>query len=156
MIELLESEGTGNSDGASLLRESWDNLHTLTASLDKWELRRLLAGPYDERGALLVIQAGAGRKSNVCMHATGCQHSTATCTPLTLPDVCGALRCVLYCGALLFVVLRCSLLCQSEFSILQRFDLVMDCSCCQLTMASMHQVGPYCLLYTIALQHLYH
>jgi hypothetical protein len=26
----------------------------------RWELRRLLSGPYDDRGARLVISAGAG------------------------------------------------------------------------------------------------
>lgn len=34
----------------------------LAASLDRWELRRLLSGPYDARGAVLSIQARRGHR----------------------------------------------------------------------------------------------
>lgn len=65
-MELAELEepdpaaaGAG-SELASLLGQAKASLQQLSTSLDKWELRMLLSGPYDEAGALLSITAGAG------------------------------------------------------------------------------------------------
>ena len=55
VLELLELE----TDEA-LLQEAQANLTQLTRSLDQWELQKLLSGPYDARGAVLSINAGAG------------------------------------------------------------------------------------------------
>ena len=63
-IELLEleeeeiDESDANSAGAAA--EAANIAHALDAELAKWELRRLLGGPYDANGAVLSIQAGAG------------------------------------------------------------------------------------------------
>lgn len=69
-IELaeLESDSAGaaasaESELASLLRQARAPLQQLSSGLDKWELRMLLAGPYDEAGALLTITAGAGNQA---------------------------------------------------------------------------------------------
>ena len=43
-----------------LLAESNTALQTLKADLDRWELERLLSGPYDKEGAVISINAGAG------------------------------------------------------------------------------------------------
>lgn len=43
-----------------LLQEAQGNVHKLHHDLGRWELQQLLAGPYDERGAVLTINAGAG------------------------------------------------------------------------------------------------
>ncbi len=43
-----------------LLAESNQSLQTLKADLDRWELERLLSGPYDKEGAVISINAGAG------------------------------------------------------------------------------------------------
>jgi peptide chain release factor 2 len=43
-----------------LLQETHQSLANLTQDLDRWELERLLAGPYDDHGAVLTINAGAG------------------------------------------------------------------------------------------------
>jgi len=43
-----------------LLEEAHSALGTLQTALDRWELERLLNGPYDEEGAVLTINAGAG------------------------------------------------------------------------------------------------
>ncbi|KAG2444302.1 hypothetical protein HXX76_001059 [Chlamydomonas incerta] len=69
-VELLEAEGiSGVSSGgggglsgeaAGIAAEALAALRQLAAGLDSWELRRLLAGPYDDRGARLTISAGAG------------------------------------------------------------------------------------------------
>jgi peptide chain release factor 2 len=45
---------------ADLLEEASKGLHNLRADLDRWELERLLSGPYDMVGAVLSINAGAG------------------------------------------------------------------------------------------------
>jgi peptide chain release factor 2 len=45
---------------AELLTESNEALLKLRADLDRWELERLLSGPYDKEGAVLSINAGAG------------------------------------------------------------------------------------------------
>jgi peptide chain release factor 2 len=43
-----------------LLEEANAGLQRLKADLDRWELERLLSGPYDKDGAVLTINAGAG------------------------------------------------------------------------------------------------
>ena len=43
-----------------LLAESNTALQKLRADLDRWELERLLSGPYDKEGAVISINAGAG------------------------------------------------------------------------------------------------
>ncbi len=43
-----------------LLGESNAALQKLRADLDRWELERLLSGPYDKEGAVISINAGAG------------------------------------------------------------------------------------------------
>ncbi|MBM5789222.1 MAG: peptide chain release factor 2 [Cyanobacteria bacterium M_DeepCast_200m_mx_001] len=43
-----------------LLGESNAALQQLRADLDRWELERLLSGPYDKEGAVISINAGAG------------------------------------------------------------------------------------------------
>ena len=43
-----------------LLAESNTALQGLKADLDRWELERLLNGPYDKEGAVISINAGAG------------------------------------------------------------------------------------------------
>ncbi len=55
MLELLELE-----NDESLLQEAELSLTQLTRDLDQWELQRLLSGPYDQKGAVLTINAGAG------------------------------------------------------------------------------------------------
>jgi peptide chain release factor 2 len=55
ILELLQVE----SDEA-LLQEACDNVAKLSHELDQWELQQLLAGPYDKKGAVLTINAGAG------------------------------------------------------------------------------------------------
>jgi peptide chain release factor 2 len=55
ILELLELE----SDEA-LLQEAETNLTHLSRELDQWELQQLLSGPYDQYGAVLTINAGAG------------------------------------------------------------------------------------------------
>ncbi|MDY6803271.1 MAG: peptide chain release factor 2 [Cyanobacteriota bacterium] len=44
----------------SLLKEAETNISQLNQELDRWELQQLLSGPYDETGAILSINAGAG------------------------------------------------------------------------------------------------
>ncbi|MEP0911370.1 peptide chain release factor 2 [Leptolyngbya sp. GB1-A1] len=55
ILELLELE----SD-QSLIQEAEANLNRLQRELDQWELQQLLSGEYDDRGAVLTINAGAG------------------------------------------------------------------------------------------------
>ena len=43
-----------------LLREADEGLQALKGDLDRWELERLLSGPYDKEGAVISINAGAG------------------------------------------------------------------------------------------------
>ncbi len=43
-----------------MFQEASSNLAQLTRELDLWELQQLLSGPYDEGGAVLTINAGAG------------------------------------------------------------------------------------------------
>ena len=54
-VELYELE-----PDADLLAESNGALQKLRADLDRWELERLLSGPYDKEGAVISINAGAG------------------------------------------------------------------------------------------------
>ncbi|KJH70446.1 peptide chain release factor 2 [Aliterella atlantica CENA595] len=54
-MELLELE-----NDESLLHEAQANLQKLSRELDQWELQQLLSGTYDEQGAVLTINAGAG------------------------------------------------------------------------------------------------
>ena len=54
-LELYELE-----PDADLLTESSEGLKGLRSDLDRWELERLLSGPYDREGAVLTINAGAG------------------------------------------------------------------------------------------------
>lgn len=54
-LEILAME----SDEA-LFNEAQQNLQVLSGELDRWELEKLLSGTYDEKGAVLVINAGAG------------------------------------------------------------------------------------------------
>lgn len=55
IIELLELE----TDEALFL-EAQDNLSYIHQELERWELQKLLSGPYDAKGAVLTINAGAG------------------------------------------------------------------------------------------------
>ncbi len=55
VLELLELE-----TDASLVTEAATNLTQLNRELDRWELEQLLSGPYDAKGAVLTINAGAG------------------------------------------------------------------------------------------------
>lgn len=55
ILELLELEEDG-----TLLEEADSTLQQLNHDLDRWELQQLLSGPYDARGAVLTINAGAG------------------------------------------------------------------------------------------------
>jgi peptide chain release factor 2 len=55
IIELLELD-----EDASLLAEAQTNIKTLNVELDRWELQQLLCEPYDAKGAVLSINAGAG------------------------------------------------------------------------------------------------
>ncbi|KAL4419614.1 hypothetical protein ABPG77_001668 [Micractinium sp. CCAP 211/92] len=60
-VELLEMEGEGEgSAAAEVAAEAASICDALDRALEAWELRRLLGGPYDDRGAVLTIQAGAG------------------------------------------------------------------------------------------------
>lgn len=55
VLELLELE----TDSA-LLQEAETNITQLNHELDRWELQQLLSGLYDQKGAVLTINAGAG------------------------------------------------------------------------------------------------
>ncbi len=55
VIELLELE---TDEG--LLQEAETNITRLHQELDRWELQQLLSGIYDQKGAVLTINAGAG------------------------------------------------------------------------------------------------
>ena len=54
-LELYEIE-----PDESLLEEAFSGLQDLRKALDRWELERLLSGPYDKEGAVISINAGAG------------------------------------------------------------------------------------------------
>lgn len=55
VVELLELE-----TDAALLQEAEHTINQLNRQLDQWELQQLLSGPYDDQGAVLTINAGAG------------------------------------------------------------------------------------------------
>ncbi|MGF1570770.1 MAG: peptide chain release factor 2 [Nodosilinea sp.] len=55
ILELLQEE-----TDASLLQEAQETLTQLGHELDQWELQQLLSGPYDKKGAVLTLNAGAG------------------------------------------------------------------------------------------------
>ncbi|MEM6867078.1 MAG: peptide chain release factor 2 [Cyanobacteria bacterium P01_C01_bin.121] len=55
ILELLELE-----KDESLLNEAETTVTRLNRELDQWELQQLLSGPYDKKGAVLSIDAGAG------------------------------------------------------------------------------------------------
>ncbi|NBQ21027.1 MAG: peptide chain release factor 2 [Synechococcaceae bacterium WB6_3B_236] len=54
-LELYELE-----PDEGLLEESYGGLQSLKQALDRWELERLLSGTYDQEGAVITINAGAG------------------------------------------------------------------------------------------------
>lgn len=55
ILELLDLEAD-----EELFTEAKENINSLVHALDKWELEQLLSGPYDKKGAVLTINAGAG------------------------------------------------------------------------------------------------
>ena len=55
-VELMDGEAADEA----LLQEAQATVQQLYRSLDQWELQQLLSGPYDQRGAVLSINAGAG------------------------------------------------------------------------------------------------
>jgi peptide chain release factor 2 len=55
VLELLELE-----QDDSLLQEAGSSVVQLSHELDQWELQQLLSGLYDQNGAVLTINAGAG------------------------------------------------------------------------------------------------
>ena len=55
VVELLELEAD-----ESLLSEAKSNVTKLSQELDRWELQQMLSGTYDQSGAVLTINAGAG------------------------------------------------------------------------------------------------
>ncbi|MEM9536881.1 MAG: peptide chain release factor 2 [Cyanobacteria bacterium P01_E01_bin.45] len=55
IVELLEEE-----DDPALREEAEQDTSKLAKELDAWDLQQLLSGPYDRKGAILTITAGAG------------------------------------------------------------------------------------------------
>ncbi|QSV64285.1 MAG: peptide chain release factor 2 [Dolichospermum sp. DL01] len=55
VVELLELE-----TDTALLEEAESTISKLNQDLDQWELQQLLSGTYDDKGAVLTINAGAG------------------------------------------------------------------------------------------------
>jgi peptide chain release factor 2 len=55
VLELLELE-----QDETLLQEAESNVIQLHQEIDQWELQQLLSGTYDQKGALLTINTGAG------------------------------------------------------------------------------------------------
>lgn len=55
VLELLELE-----EDTALLQEAETSLTQLHHDLDRWELEQLLSGPFDAKGAVLTLNAGAG------------------------------------------------------------------------------------------------
>ena len=55
IVELLAEE-----DDPALRQEAENDATTLSRELDAWDLQQLLSGPYDRKGAMLTITAGAG------------------------------------------------------------------------------------------------
>ncbi|GAX73344.1 hypothetical protein CEUSTIGMA_g797.t1 [Chlamydomonas eustigma] len=60
-IEFVESdESMGMSEVSSIISDSLSILSQLEIALERWEVKKLLSGTYDECGARLSITAGAG------------------------------------------------------------------------------------------------
>ncbi|EKX43297.1 hypothetical protein GUITHDRAFT_73206, partial [Guillardia theta CCMP2712] len=57
--KLSMNEKMSDLDG-ELVKEAETNIAGLEEDLERWELSQLLSGPFDHRGCLLSIQAGAG------------------------------------------------------------------------------------------------
>jgi peptide chain release factor 2 len=55
VLELLELE-----QDESLCQEAATTVGQLRQDLDLWELQQMLSGPYDQKGAILTLNAGAG------------------------------------------------------------------------------------------------
>ncbi|MEM9567260.1 MAG: peptide chain release factor 2 [Cyanobacteria bacterium P01_E01_bin.34] len=55
IVELLEDD-----DDPALRAEAEHNAASLAKELDAWDLQKLLSGPYDRKGAILTVTAGAG------------------------------------------------------------------------------------------------
>ncbi len=55
LIELIDESGDED-----LLHEAQAVAARLTEELDRWEFEQLLSGPYDQEGAVITINAGAG------------------------------------------------------------------------------------------------
>ncbi|MGB3202193.1 MAG: peptide chain release factor 2, partial [Nodosilinea sp.] len=55
ILELLQED-----NDEALFQEAHSTVTRLSQELDQWELQQLLAGPYDKKGAVLAINAGAG------------------------------------------------------------------------------------------------
>jgi peptide chain release factor 2 len=55
ILELLQED-----QDEALFAEAQGSVVRLAQELDQWELQQLLAGPYDKKGAVLTINAGAG------------------------------------------------------------------------------------------------
>ena len=58
MYTLTAQDST--SEQEILISQSLQCLHQLAQHIQGWELRKLLSGPYDQRDAYLVVQAGVG------------------------------------------------------------------------------------------------
>jgi PCRF domain len=77
----VNDEQHAQAELASMLAEARSSLGQLSAALDRYELRMLLSGQYDEAGALLTITAGAGVVS-----------ALRACPPACLPACLAAQR----------------------------------------------------------------
>ncbi|MBD1915260.1 MULTISPECIES: peptide chain release factor 2 [Cyanophyceae] len=55
ILELLQED-----QDESLFQEAQATVTGLSQELDQWELQQLLSGPYDKKGAVLTLNAGAG------------------------------------------------------------------------------------------------
>ncbi|MGB3309427.1 MAG: peptide chain release factor 2 [Nodosilinea sp.] len=55
ILELLQED-----NDEALFQEAQATVTGLSQELDQWELQQLLSGPYDKKGAVLAINAGAG------------------------------------------------------------------------------------------------
>lgn len=71
-----EGEGEGGA-AAEVAAEAAGICDALDCALEAWELRRLLGGPYDDRGAVLTIQVGAAPASLHAEPAAGWDKAVA-------------------------------------------------------------------------------
>lgn len=55
ILELLQED-----QDDTLFQEAQTTVTSLSQELDQWELQQLLSGPYDKKGAVLTLNAGAG------------------------------------------------------------------------------------------------